>query len=379
MKPHPLPRTAPEACGLARSHVGEAARLVRAAVDQGQVPGAVLLLGRHGKVAYEAAFGDAVARPEPIPARLDTVFDLASLTKCAATGMCVAALIEERRIGLDDPIASHLPPFADAARLPGLADRGRITVRQLASHRAGLPAGGAYRGRKIDLPAIVEEIARSKVMAAPGERFLYSDFSAIVLGALVEATEGAPLDRVARRRVFSPLGMDDTGFLPGPFLAPRCASTVELGDDTTKDRGRVHDPTARALGGVAGHAGLFSTAEDLSRLCACLLSGGSLGNVRILTPETVARCTGPIDSTAGIARGLLWDIGSPYAIRGALSPRSFGHTGFTGTSIWLDPETSGFAILLTNAVHAKPASTGVIPLRRAVSNALAMAIRDAPK
>ncbi|MFM7319939.1 MAG: serine hydrolase domain-containing protein [Armatimonadota bacterium] len=378
MKPPPLPRESPEACGLARSHVGEAARLVRAAVDQGHAPGAVLLLGRRGKVAYEAAFGVAVARPNPIPTRRDTIYDLASLTKCVATGMCVAALLEEGRVRLDDPIARHLPEFADAARLPGLADRSRITVRHLAVHRAGLPAGGAYRGRRLTLREILPEIARSRVMAPPGERFLYSDFSAIVLGALVESVEGMDLHQAARRRIFSPLGMDDTGFRPGPYCAPRCASTNEERDEASSDRGRVHDPTAKALGGTAGHAGLFSTAEDLSRLCACLLAGGTLGQARILRPETVSLCTGAIDTTGGIARGLLWDIDSPYSIRAGLSPRSFGHTGFTGTSIWLDPDAEAFAILLTNAVHSRPATNGVIALRRAVSNALAMAIRDAP-
>jgi len=375
VKPSRLPRVAPEECGLARAHVGEAARRVQAAVDLGQVPGAVLLIGRHGAVAFEAAFGKAVVRPDPLPARLDTVHDLASLTKCVATGLCAARLIESGRLRLDDRVADHLAPFAQASRLPGLADRGRITVRHLATHRAGFPAGGAYAGKRIGLAEIVDDIAHSRVVASPGTHFLYSDFSAITLGAIVEALEGEPLDRVARRHVFEPLGMDDTRFRPGPFLAPRCASTVEQGDDTSANRGRVHDPTARALGGVAGHAGLFSTADDLARLATCLLAGGNLGDRRILRPDTVRLCTSPLDGTDGIARGLMWDIDSPYAIRGGLSAHSYGHTGFTGTSIWIDPDADAFVILLTNAVHAHPASNAVIPLRRAVSSALADAVR----
>lgn len=349
-----------------------AATLVQDAVEKQGVPGAVLLVLHQNAVVLHRAWGFAGLRPEKRAMELDTVFDLASLTKPLATGSALALLLEQGTVKLDDPVAKFLPAFGRVA-----PERATVTIRHLATHCAGIPAGGAYSGKYVTLEEIVGDIARSRRMAAPGEKFIYSDFSAIALGAVVETVTGQPLNRFCRERVFTPLGMNDTTFRPGVRLAPRCASTA-AGLDTPGSRGRVHDPTAAALEGagcVSGNAGLFSTASDLARFARAYLSGGA----GIWRPETLALMTkvqSPVTGSDG-ERGVLWDIGTGYAIRGELAPGSYGHTGFTGTSIWIDPKNACAVILLTNAVHATDAApkTAVIRLRRAVSTAVAKALR----
>ena len=368
----PLPTGDPLACGFDAHRLAIAIDLVRRAVAEEGVPSAVLLIARNGKVAAKEAFGDAVSRPQTSPALANTVYDLASLTKCLATGMLCAKLFEEGRLLPDQPVTKILPEFAEASKRPGWEERGRVTFRHLLTHCAGVPAGGAYAGKIVSLDQIVSDIANSRRTSAPGTQFLYSDFSAIALGAAIERLEQAPLDQVARHRLFGPLGMLSTAFNPGPFLAPRCASTA-ADNDTNANRGRVHDPTARALGGVAGHAGLFSNVDDIARIAQLLLQGGIYAGFRFLKPETVRVATTPQSPFRGDARGLLWDIDSGYHIRGALSRDSFGHTGFTGTSLWVDREAQAFVILLTNAVHARPPVRTVIPLRRELSTAVANA------
>lgn len=365
----PLPRCDPAALGLLPERLAVADALVAEAVENKNVPGAVLLVGRRGAVAWERAYGCAVVRPEKRPTVLNTIFDLASVTKPVAAGTAIALLIEDNRVDLDAPVARYLPAFGA---------RPAVTVRHLLTHAGGLRAGGAYSGRTLTLSQIVDEIARSRTMAPPGEQFLYSDFSAVTLGAIVETVSGQPLDQFCRDQIFDPLGMNDTVFRPSPFLAPRCAATTS-GDDSPATRGRVHDPLARALGGVSGNAGLFSTADDLSRFCQMLLNGGEHNGVRVLKPETVRLMTTKQSPFVGEARGLGWDLDSSYSVRGALPPGSFGHTGFTGTSVWIDPLTQTFVILLTNAVHARPSASGVvIPLRRAVASVVASALVDLP-
>ena len=357
--------------GLDPASLEAVAALVQEAVEKQGVPGAVLLVAHKNETVLHRAWGFAGLRPEKRPMALDTVFDMASLTKPVATGSALALLLEQGRVKLDDPVARYLPAFGQAAE-----ERAKVTIRHLATHCAGIPAGGAYSGKRVTLEEIVGDIARSRRMAAPGEKFIYSDFSAIALGAVIEAVTGQPLDHLCRERVFGPLGMIDTTFRPGVRLAPRCASTA-AGADTPGSRGRVHDPTAAALEGagcVSGNAGLFSTAADLARFAQCYLNGGQ----RVFRPETIAlmtRVQSPVTGSEG-ERGVLWDIGTAYAIRGELAPGSYGHTGFTGTSLWIDPKNACSVILLTNAVHAAdtaPKGT-VIRLRRAVSTAVAKAL-----
>jgi serine-type D-Ala-D-Ala carboxypeptidase len=351
---------------------GEAERLVAEAVEKKGVPGAILWIEHRGKAVCQRAFGFAGLLPETRPATLDTIFDLASLTKPIATGTALGLLLQTRQLNLDDPVGRFLPEFVAAA-----GDREKVTIRHLATHCAGLPAGGAYANKSVTLSELVRDIASSRRVTPPGQKFLYSDFSAITLGAVIEVIAGETLDRFCQREIFAPLKMTDTRFRPGVQHAPRCAATMAL--DLSSNRGRVHDPTAAAaqrMGDVTGHAGLFSTASDLAVLARLYLSGGG----PLLKSETVALLTtrqSPFDVSIGGDRGVLWDLSSPYAIRGELSNRSFGHTGFTGTSIWIDPKDSVFVILLTNAVHApkEAARNVVIPLRRQLSTAVARAIR----
>lgn len=345
-----------------------AAALVEEAVKKRGVPGAVLLIVHKGEVALRACWGDAGLRPTKRPMTCDTLFDLASLTKPLATGSALALLLESGKLRLDDPIEKYLPEFSQR---PG------ITIRHLATHCAGIPAGGAYANRYVTLEEIVGEIVRSRKMANIGEKFVYSDYSAIALGALIERSTGQPLDQFCRERVFQPLGMTETTYRPSVRLAPRCASTA-AGDDIPGRRGKVHDPTAAALEGagcVSGNAGLFSTADDLARFAQMMLRNGR----GILKPETVHLMTQPQSPLSGPdgLRGVLWDIGSAYAIRGELPQGSYGHTGFTGTSIWISPLSACAIILLTNAVHASDTAPKnvTITLRRAVSTSVAQQLR----
>jgi CubicO group peptidase (beta-lactamase class C family) len=350
--------------------------LVQQATETGGVPGAVLWIGRRAESGSPRAFGHAAVRPAMRPMLDDTIFDIASLTKPVATSTAIMMLWENGKIELDAPVAKYLPVFQTTD------DKARITIRHLLTHSAGLPAGGAYWGKTLSQTQILNDIVKAPQKAAPGEQFLYSDFSFITLGAVVEAVSGESLDQFCRQRIFIPLGMKDTFFRKNQEtldlkVLSRIAATTS-GDDTLETRGLVHDPTARALGGVAGHAGLFSTAHDLARFCQMMLNGGELQGHRLLQTETVKTWTSNQSPAFKGERALGWDMNSAYSIRGALSLRSFGHTGFTGTSLWIDPESQTFIILLTNAVHAKPA-TKVVALRRAVSNAVAAELGLSPQ
>ncbi len=331
--------------------VKEPIKLVSDAVKNG-IPGAVLRIDVGGKPLVFEAFGTA---------KRDTIFDLASVTKCAATTTACAVLVQEGRLKLDEPVGSYLPAFAEAAT----PERRTVTVRELLTHTAGFPAGGAYSGKTVTLGQLVTDIARSRRTGAPGEKFLYSDFSAITLGAVVEAAAKADLRLFCREHVFGPLGMNDTGYRPGWRQIPRCAPCLP----DPKDAGKVHDPTALAAergGYVTGHAGVFSTAEDLARLVPAWL-----GRMKFLADPVRTEFL----REQAFGRGLGWDLSSAYSIRSGLSNTSFGHTGFTGTSIWVDPARDLSIILLTNAVFGGDAPhKACIPLRRMVSAAVAKEI-----
>ena len=330
------------------------APLVQAAIARHELPGAVVVVGRGDAIVYHQAFGQRALLPAPERMTEDTIFDLASLTKVVATTTSVMRLVEEGRIRLNDPIAQFIPEF-------GRFGKSGITIRHLLTHTSGLRpdleleiefhgAGEAIRRASDEVPT-----------AAPGERFVYSDINFFLLGDIVRRVSGETLDRYAKARIFDPLGMKDTAFLPPDSWRSRIAPTEACsaltwpcGGTVPFLRGIVHDPTSRRMDGVAGHAGLFSTAADLSRFCRMLLGGGRLGAVRILSPATVARMTSPsTPAEMRAVRGLGWDIDSPYSSnRGELFPiGSFGHTGFTGTSLWLDPGSKSYVIFLSNRVH----------------------------
>ncbi|MGA2808637.1 MAG: serine hydrolase [Terracidiphilus sp.] len=335
------------------------APILQKAVADGNIPGAVVLIGHNGRVVYRKAFGFRSLEPEREPMTLDTVFDLASLTKCLATATSVMKLVEQGRIRLNDPIAAYLPDFAQNGK-------GDITVRELLTHYSGLPPDldlkAPWQGRDTAFKMAME----AKLDNPPGARFVYSDINFEVLGFLVEKITGVSLNDYAAANVFAPLGMKDTRFLPPAEWSARIAPT-QYDEQGKMLRGTVHDPTARRMGGVAGHAGLFSTGDDMARFAEDFLSGFT-----VLSRPAVEKMSTPQQpANAASLRGLGWDIDSPFSSnRGELLPvGSFGHTGFTGTSLWIDPVTDSYIILLTNAVHPRGGHS-VVSLRSRVATAV---------
>ena len=360
-----------------QARLGRIEPLINDAISQHKLSGAVVLVGVDDRIVYRKAFGARALEPGREPMTLDTIFDAASLTKVVATTTSVMALVEQGRIRLSDRVSTFVPGFERYGKRD-------ITVRHLLSHTSGLRPDvdltfdwvGAERAMEL----AVEEIP----VARPDERVIYSDINFFLLGHIVFKVSGESLDRFARRTIFEPLGMRDTTFLPAESVRGRIAPTEKCtqygwpctGPDQQMLRGTVHDPTARRMGGVAGHAGLFTTAEDLATFCRMLLGGGSVGSTHVLSPLTVARMTTP-STPAGErnVRGLGWDVDSAYSSnRGELLPLgSFGHTGFTGTSIWIDPTTRMFVVFLSSRLH--PDGKGdVTPLRAQVATVAASAL-----
>ena len=341
--------------------------IVEEAIKARKLPGAVVLVGKGDDTAYRKAFGHRSLTPTREAMTADTVFDIASLTKVVATTTAVMLLVEDGRVGLDEAVASYIPEF-------GKYGKQRITVRHLLTHVSGLrpdlDLALEFQGAAEAIRLACEEVPES----APGEKLVYSDINFFLLGEIVQRASGEPLDRFVARRVFAPLGMRDTGFLPAASLVPRIAPTeacTPLGwpcgtPGATMLRGVVHDPTARRMGGVAGHAGVFSTADDLARFCRMLIGGGTLAGVRLLSPVSVALMTRPATPPElSQVRGLGWDIDSRFASnRGDLFPvGSFGHTGWTGTSLWIDPANRTYVVFLSNRVH--PDGKGDVSVVRA--------------
>ena len=333
--------------------------IMNAAIAHGAIPGGVVLIGHNGKVVYRKAYGQRSVEPVKEAMTADTIFDLASLTKCIATTTSVMKLVQEGKVRLNDPVVAYLPEF-------GKNGKHDITVRELLTHFSGLPEDldlkAAWKGRDVAYQMVMD----AKPEFAPGSRFLYSDINFEALGFLVEKVSGMSLNEYAAKNVFEPLGMKETRYLPPAEWLPRIAPT-EYDEDNHMLRGTVHDPTARRMGGVAGHAGLFSTADDLSIFAQDMLTG-----FHVLTPLTVEKMSTPQQPpTAASLRGLGWDIDSPFSTnRGEFYPiGSFGHTGFTGTSIWIDPVTNSYVILLTNAVHPHGHNSAIISLRALVATA----------
>lgn len=315
--------------------------IINDAIAQQQIPGAVLIVGHDGQVVYRKAYGSREILPHREPMRVDTIFDCASLTKVLATTTAIMQLWEQGRFRMADPVAKYLPEFAQNGKQD-------ITIRQLLIHYSGLPEDidltKPWEGKETAY-RMAFEIAPER---PPGSGFLYSDINFIVLGALVEHLSGESLNDYAAKHIFTPLAMKETRFLPPASWQARIASTED--ENHRPQKGAVHDPTAHRMGGVAGHAGVFSTADDLAIFAQALLDGGR----GILTSPSVAKMTAPQQpATATTLRGFGWDIDSPFSTnRGELLPiGSFGHTGYTGTSLWIDPTTKTYIVLLTNAVH----------------------------
>lgn len=365
--PPALPVARPDEASMDPRQLGAIDEAVEEALRAGKMPGCVVLIGRHGKIVFEKAYGRRQIQPEPAPMTLDTMFDLASLTKPVATATSVMILMERGKVGLNDPIARHIPEFAANGKE-------RITVLQLLTHQGGLIADNSLNDYRDGPEKARERLFALKPVATPGSKFIYSDVGFLVLGELVRRVAGKGLDEFTRENVFGPLGMKETGFLPGSALRRRAAPTEKR--DGKWIQGEVHDPRSYALGGVAGHAGLFSTARDLAVYAQMLLRRGQYGGVRVLQESTVAAMTTAHPVSTGL-RGLGWDMRTGYSSnRGeSFSPRAFGHGGFTGTAMWIDPELDLFVIFLSNRLH--PDGKGAVnPLAGRIGTIAANAILD---
>jgi uncharacterized protein YbbC (DUF1343 family)/CubicO group peptidase (beta-lactamase class C family) len=400
-----LPVAAPQTVGMNAAKLNQIDALVNKDIADKKLPGAVVIVGHKGKIVYRKAFGNRSLVPTVEKMTVDTIFDAASLTKPIATATSVMILVEQGKLRLNDTIGRFIPEIQDE-------NAKKVTVQQLLTHVSGyrpdFDLGEKWTGRDGMLQALYKEKLRNPA----GTRFVYSDIGFIVLGEIVERISGLNVAYFSHQESFGNIRMKEatffselnkerlffTGFANdlNPYLIAKGIAPTENikgqnsylgakfeGDEKTGNqmlRGQVHDPTAFRMGGVAGHAGLFSTADDLARYCQMMLNGGTLDGKRIMSPATVAQMTEPyVVSEDGATRGLGWDMNTSFsANRGDLFPLgSFGHTGFTGTSVWIDRVSQTFVVFMSNRVH--PNGKGdVTPLRARVATVAASAIEDTP-
>jgi CubicO group peptidase (beta-lactamase class C family) len=339
--------------------------VVRRGISAGGFPGAAVIVGRRGAIVWERGYGTLDWQSKaPVDAER-TMYDLASLTKVVATTAAAMALVDRGKLQLDEPVARYLPAFSGSGK-------DAVTIRQLLTHRSGLPAGRHLTARSRAKPASARRtVLATPLVREPGSETEYSDIGLDVLGFTIEAITREPLDQFVRRVLYRPLGMASTMYRPGAALRTRIAPTETA-------RGVVHDRTAKALGGVAGHAGLFATAGDLAVFAQLMLDGGRVGDSAFFADTTVRDFTAPGPGW----RALGWETCSGGGSCGVfLSPRAFGHTGFTGTSMWMDPESGLFVIVLTNWIRGRPEG-GTAPsailqdVRADVVDVAALSIRD---
>ena len=382
----PFPVSAPETVGMSTRQLARMDSVINEEISQHHLPGAVVLVSRKGRVIWRKAYGSRAVEPARELMTANTIFDLASLTKVVATATSIMILVERGKVRLTDPLSKYIPEIKGEGK-------DRITIELLLTHRAGYAPDFDLRDRWTGYDEAINRLIREPLRNPPGARFVYSDIGYIALGEVVRRASGQTLAEFARRNIFAPLNMRDTGFQPAAQLKSRIAPTEKrsgqmsyLGD-TNQDagaegekwlRGQVHDPTSFRMGGIAGHAGLFSTVDDLAVYCQVIMNGGKFGQTRILSPLSVSLMIQPrLVSEAGWTRGLGWDMNTSYSTnRGDLFPLgSFGHTGFTGTSIWIDPASEMFVIFLSNRVH--PDGKGDVgPLRGRVASIVAAAVTD---
>lgn len=367
-----LPTKAPDAVGMSAERLESIDRVVQRGITAGGYPGAAVVVGRKGAAVWERGFGKlSWATASSAVEAQTTIYDIASLSKVVGTTTAIMVLYDEHKLDLDAPVFRYLPAFSG-----GLKDQ--VKVRDLLTHRSGLPAG-----RDLWRVAHSPQQARDLVLATPLEYrpnsgYIYSDLGADVLGMIVEEISGQRLDMFLSNRVFGPLGMHDTFYRPTDSVRYRVAPTEVSPPRGYPLKGEVHDENAYALGGIAGHAGLFSTAADLSIFAQMMLNGGTYDGVQVISDSTVALFT---RRTAG-HRALGWDTADgDYGSGIYLTERAYGHTGYTGTSIWIDPDREMFVVLLTNRVHAakaqRPAKI-IADVRSDLSDAAVLAVLDGP-
>jgi CubicO group peptidase (beta-lactamase class C family) len=368
-----LPAKKPAAVGMSAGRLESVERIVTRGIDAGGYPGAAVVVGRRGAVVLQRGFGRLSWSPASNSVSPDTsIYDVASLTKVVGTTAAIMALFDDGKIKLDAPVTRYLPQFTG-----GLNDM--VTVGDLLTHRSGLPAA-----RDLWRVSSTPEQARAMVLSTrvrdiPGRKYLYSDLGADMLGFVAEAVSQQPLDVFLHNRVYGPLRMHNTFFRPADSLRYRVAPTELISPRGYPIHGQVHDENAHALGGVAGHAGLFSTASDLAVFAQMMLNGGAYDGVRIFADTTVALFTRRTEGH----RALGWDTADgDYGSGRYLTPRAYGHTGFTGTSMWIDPDRQMFVILLTNRVHAAKArhpGRVISDVRADLSDAAVLAVIDGPR
>lgn len=366
-----LPEREPAAAGMSAERLRAIDRLVQRGVDAGGYPGAAVVVGRNGYAVWSRGFGTLDWTKRSRVSARESLFDLASLTKVVATTTAIMMLYDQGRIDLDAPVSRYLPQFSG-----GLRDQ--VTVTHLLTHHSGLPAGRElWRSAQTPYEARLAVLA-TPIQCTPGRCYEYSDLGADLLGFIAETVSGQPLDVFLDEKVFRRLGMNDTQFGVALDDVGRTAPTEIAPPRGYPLRGEVHDENAYALGGVAGHAGLFSTAADLAVFAQMMLEGGSYNGVRIVADSTVARFTRRI---AG-RRALGWDTCDGGSGCGQyMGAAAFGHTGYTGTSLWIDPERQMFVVLLTNRVHAARArrpSKVIADVRNDLSDAAVLAVMDDP-
>ncbi len=351
---------------------------VTSEIAAGHIPGAVILVARNGNVVFRKAYGNSQIVPQKEPMTADNLFDMASVTKSVATTTSVMMLIESGQIRLTDKVTKYIPDF-----LPFVAENGDTaevpTIVHLLTHTSGLPpyTNAAALREKYGEPCydqLIQTIATIKKRSAPGDKYAYSCLGFITLGEIVRRVSGRNVAQFSRENIFLPLGMTSTQYLPPADLLPRIVPTEVMNGNPL--RGKVHDPLAQLLGGVSGNAGLFSCVDDLAIFCQMILNGGTYGKTHILSPLSVKLIGTVYPDFAFSERSLGWGVNvSHYSLMGDLLPKTaFGHTGFTGTSVVIDPATQTFIIILTNRVHLPDGDAG--PLRAKVANIVAGSLAE---
>lgn len=372
-----LQDAAPGSVGFDAERLQQAAALLEKAVAEGVTPGGVLLVARRGAIALEGAAGRLTWDDDAPAVTPSTIYDLASLTKVIATTTLMMRRVESGALDLDATAAAYLPelegrPVGDA------------TLRDLLAHSSGLPCCtelfrelGEGLDRDDARVRYLEHIAATELQAGARERAIYSDLGVLLVGEILERQSGRPIDDLVQEEILDPLGLRDTGYLPDPALRHRIAPTEPDDWRGRLPHGEVHDENTHALGGVAPHAGLFGTARDVATFAQAMLNGGVHGGRRIVNADTVALFTRRAELVPGSSRALGWDTPSDPSSAGRyFSARSYGHTGFTGTSLWIDPELELIVVLLTNRVHPTRENIAIRRLRPAIHDAVVMAIDD---
>jgi CubicO group peptidase (beta-lactamase class C family) len=338
-----LPVVPPEVVGLNADRLEDIHGVVIEGLNAGQMAGCVVCIGRRGKIAMLKAYGYRQVEPKKVAMTVDTVFDMASITKAVATATSTMLLVERGLIKLNDRVADHIPEFAQNGK-------GDITIQDLLLHLSGLTPDNALSDYDDGPAKAFENIYALKLRAAPKTKFMYSDVGFILLADLIKKKTGKNVHEFSQENLFVPLGMRETGYVPRQELRERAAVTEQR--EGRWMQGEVHDPRAYRLAGIAGHAGLFSTAQDLAIFAQMLASGGEYQGTRILKPQTWKTMTASYDVSSGV-RGLGWDKQTGFSSNKGegFSDQAFGHGGFTGTTFWVDPELDLFVIFLSNRLH----------------------------